>query len=557
MPFNPLQYPLANMPPRLVSPFSNWLGHVPFAFALVQMARPRSVVELGVLQGDSYCAFCQAVAALQYSAQCRGIDLWPTDPQAGFNGEEMLAALRQFHDPEFGRFSQLIRTHFQQAAAQFPDGTVDLLHLDGQPSYAALKQDLAVWLPKLSPRAIVLLHGTNLNVQDGGAKKLWAELSNQNRPSFAFEHAGGLGVLATGTQTPPAVLEFLNDARSNPQVIRAHFARLGEAIELLQQQRRTANVLIHAQAGINDWKSRAGHWVDPKGIDMQLANADTTRFADTVAEQVRFIINDDLATRAKLAAPVPSETEQRPPAQSFSVIICSVDNAKFAEVEKMYRRLLGESAQIIRIPDARGMCEGYNRGIAQSTGDVLIFSHDDIEILSNDFAPILLGHLQNYDLIGVAGTTRLVAGHWVAAGPPYLFGQVPEPSPQGGFVIQYFGGFGRVCPDIQALDGLMFAARRAVVDKIKFDQSFDGFHLYDLDFTFTAHNAGFKLAVARDLFVLHASSGNFDNRWKHYSDLFQRKWAGKLQPHPNRQFHNCIVQVKSKDQIVEAMKLTL
>jgi GT2 family glycosyltransferase len=557
MPFNPLQYPLANLAPRLVSPYSSWMGHAPFAFALVQMARPRSIVELGVLQGDSYCAFCHAVAILQYPAQCRGIDLWPHDPQSGLDAEAMLTALRQFHDPEYGRFSQLIRAHFHQAVNQFPAASIDLLHLDGQPSYAALKQDLQVWAPKLSDKAIVLLHGTNLNVSDGGAKKLWAELSNQNRPAFAFEHAGGLGVLAWGSQTPPPVMEFLQEGRASPQAIRAHFARLGEAIELLQKQRRASGVLINAQASINDWKTRSGHWVDPKGIDVQLANTDVARFAETVADQVRFLINDDLATRAKLTTPTQAETAPRGAAKSFSVIICSVDNARFTAVEQMYRRVLGESVQIIRIPDARGMCEGYNRGIAQSTGDVLIFSHDDVEVLSDDFAARLAGHLENYDLVGVAGTTRLVAGHWVAAGPPYLFGQVPEPSPQGGYVVQFFGGFGRVSPNIQALDGLMFAARRAVVDKIKFDQSFDGFHLYDLDFTFTAYNAGFKLAVARDLFVLHASSGNFDNRWKHYSEMFQRKWAGKLQPHPNRQFHNCVVQVRSKDEIIEAMKQTL
>jgi GT2 family glycosyltransferase len=555
MPFNPLQFPLAYMPPRVVSSFSAWVGHIPFAFALVQMARPRSTVELGVQQGDSYFAFCQAVGALQYPAQCRGIDLWPNTPQAG--GEEMYNAIRPFHDQEFGRFSQLIRAHFHQAVNAFAAGSVDLLHLDGQPTYAALKQDLQVWSPKLSDRAIVLLHGTMLNVPDGGAKKLWAELSSQNRPSFAFEHAGGLGVLAWGSQPPAAVLDFLKEARSDPRAIRTHFARMGEGIELLQRQRQAASVLINTQAGINDWKTRAGHWVDPKGIDVQLANSDLARFADSVSEQVRFVINDDLMTRAGLAAPVPVEAPPRAPAKSISVIICSVDNARFAAVESMYRRVLGESAQIIRIPDAKGMCEGYNRGIAQSTGDVLIFSHDDVEFLTDDFAARLLGHLENFDVVGVAGTTRLVAGAWVLAGPPYVFGQVAEPAQQGGYAILYFGGMGRVCPNIQALDGLMFAARRAVVEKVKFDETFDGFHLYDLDFTFSAYNAGFKLAVARDLFALHFSSGNFDTRWQQYAERFVRKWAGKLQPHPNRAFQNAFLFLPSKDQIVDAMKQTL
>jgi len=319
-----------------------------------------------------------------------------------------------------------------------------------------------------------------------------------------------------------------------------------------------ANSLLNMQAFINDWKRQAGHWVDPKGIDVNLANTDGPRFSVSVLEQLRFVLHDDLNVRKQLAAPPPITTTESPALRSFSVIICSVDNARFTAVDAMYRRILKDCpTQIIRISDAKSMCEGYNRGIDQSTGDVLIFSHDDVEILNDDFAVKLLKHLEKFDLVGVAGTTRLCAGHWVAAGPPYLFGQVPEPAPQGGYVVQMFGGAGPVCENIQAVDGLMFAVRRSLVEKIRFDESFDGFHLYDLDFSATAHAAGYKLAVARDLFVIHASAGNFDNRWKQYAEKFERKWAGKLPPHPRRQFHNCVVVVPTKDEIVEVMKATV
>jgi hypothetical protein len=559
MPFNPLQYPLINMPPRLVSMFSHWVGHIPFAFGLMQMARPRTVVELGTAHGDSYFAFCQAVVAIQLQSQtrCWAIDMWPNDQPAGHNGDEILASLKPLHDAELAVFSTLIRSSFDQAAPNFKPVSIDLLHMDGNPSYPALQHDLHTWLPRMSDRGIILLHGISMHVADGGAKKLWAELS-MNRPHFAFEHAGGLGVVAVGANVPKPVLEFLRDANTDPRAIQTCFARLGQTIEMFQGQRRMANSLLNMQAFINDWKRQAGHWVDPKGIDVNLANTDGARFSVSVFEQLRFALNDDLNVRKQLT-PLPHIAPTEIPApRSFSVIICSVDNARFAAVDAMYRRILKDyPAQIIRISDAKGMCEGYNRGIDQSTGDALIFSHDDVEILNDDFAVKLLKHLEKYDLIGVAGTTRLCAGHWVAAGPPYLFGQVPEPAPQGGYVVQLFGGAGPICENIQAVDGLMFAVRRSVVEKIRFDESFDGFHLYDLDFSATVHAAGYKLAVARDLFVIHASAGNFDNRWKQYAEKFEKKWAGKLPPHPRRQFHNCVVVVPSKDEIVEVMKVTI
>jgi hypothetical protein len=562
MPFNPLQYPLENLQPRLVSAFSSWLGHIPFAFALVQMARPRTIVELGVLQGDSYYAFCQAAAALQLPVRCWGVDLWPGDPQAGINGDEMLTALKQLHDPEMGRFSQLIRSSFQQAAGQFTPGSIDLLHLDGNPSYAALRQDLNTWLPKMSDRGIILLYGINRQSPDGGAKKLWAELSSQNRLSFAFEHAGGLGVFAWGNAVPAPVSEFLREGKTDPRAIRAHFARLGESIELTQIQRRLIQSLVNTQISLNEWKKKAGHWVDPKGVDVRMAHVDTVRFSNTVGDQVRFALTDDLLVRGKSAAadtPGTAATEpaDRPAAvpTTFSVIICSIDSAKFTAAEQMYRRLLGDSAQIIRIPDARGMCEGYNRGIDQSTGELLIFSHDDVEILSPDFAQKLQKHLQTFDMVGLAGTTRLCGGAWVIAGPPYVFGQVAEPTPEGDYAMQFFGGSGPVVGGIEAVDGLMFAVRRAVVEKVRFDESFDSFHLYDLDFSASVGAAGFRLAVARDIWSLHSSAGKFDQRWQFYASKFEQKWAARLKPKTNRPFHNAIVRVRTKDEIVEVARI--
>ena len=63
MRFNPLDHPLALLMPKYLSDTPTWLGHIPFAFTLIEMTEPRTVVELGTFKGDSYLAFCQAVAA--------------------------------------------------------------------------------------------------------------------------------------------------------------------------------------------------------------------------------------------------------------------------------------------------------------------------------------------------------------------------------------------------------------------------------------------------------------------------------------------------------------
>jgi tetratricopeptide (TPR) repeat protein len=112
-----------------------------------------------------------------------------------------------------------------------------------------------------------------------------------------------------------------------------------------------------------------------------------------------------------------------PDATMISVIICSIDDAKFERVSRNYATLLaGTPYEIIRIPDARSLCEGYNRGVRQSRGDLLVFSHDDIEILTTDFAARLRSHLANYDMIGVVGASLVSGSTWISAGWPHCHG---------------------------------------------------------------------------------------------------------------------------------------
>src|SRR4051812_22437914 len=99
----------------------------------------------------------------------------------------------------------------------------------------------------------------------------------------------------------------------------------------------------------------------------------------------------------------------------LSIIICSIDDAKFSATEQMYARLLpAGSYEMIRIPDAKGLAQGYNRGIRLSRGEHLLFVHDDLEILSEDFADRFFAHMEKCDVLGLAGTTSLTGSSWIA-----------------------------------------------------------------------------------------------------------------------------------------------
>ncbi|HXE55267.1 MAG TPA: glycosyltransferase [Tepidisphaeraceae bacterium] len=240
----------------------------------------------------------------------------------------------------------------------------------------------------------------------------------------------------------------------------------------------------------------------------------------------------------------------------ISIIICSITPEKFSRVSENYRRLLGdEPHEIIGIHDAKSLAEGYNRGVAQSKGDLLIFSHDDIEILAPDFRERLLGHMKECDVLGVAGTTRLVGGRWPAAGPPFLYGQIAQLNPYDNKTdILVFGTPARRIVGMKALDGVFLCTYRKVVEAIPFDQdNFSGFHLYDIDFTFRAHLAGLRVAVCCDLHILHESYGNLNREWSRYEQLFTLKHGIHLDPPVGHAFRISILKLRNRDRMLELM----
>ena len=141
--------------PERLTHMESWHRHMPFAFALLAMLRPKVFVELGSHWGDSYCAFCQGVVAQQLDTLCYAVDTWQGDEHAGHYGNEVFEDLSAWHNPRFGSFSTMLRMMFDKALAHFTDNNVDLLHIDGLHTYEAVKHDFDTWLPKMSAEGVV------------------------------------------------------------------------------------------------------------------------------------------------------------------------------------------------------------------------------------------------------------------------------------------------------------------------------------------------------------------------------------------------------------------
>lgn len=234
-------------PARVVEPIS-WVGHIPFAFWIVEALKPRIFVELGTHTGNSYFAFCQSVAQHKLDTRCYAVDTWQGDPHAGFYDNQVFEDVSAYHNLHYEAFSRLLRMTFDDAVCHFSDRSIDLLHIDGLHTYEAVRHDFELWLPKMSERGVVLFHDINVRAHDFGVWKFWEEACRQY-PHFSFDHSNGLGVLVTGIGQESVFVSMFNDFTStdNQFLYKTFFLRLGRIIEIDLQMKIIERQLLESE----------------------------------------------------------------------------------------------------------------------------------------------------------------------------------------------------------------------------------------------------------------------------------------------------------------------
>ena len=221
-------------PIRVTIP-GTWTGHIAFAFWLVKALTPRIFVELGTHTGNSYSAFCQAIARFGLSSRAFAVDTWQDGDNVATRDDMTFKELGDFHERHFASFSKLVRSSFDEARTYFGDGSIDLLHIKGLHTYEAAKHGFELWLPALSSRAVVLFSHIDVRESDSGVWRFWEELTHLY-PSFAFHHSGGLGVLGAGLDQPSVMRHLFELGSAHPsceaELFRRIFAVRGTTFQL-------------------------------------------------------------------------------------------------------------------------------------------------------------------------------------------------------------------------------------------------------------------------------------------------------------------------------------
>lgn len=175
------------------------------------------------------------------------------------------------------------------------------------------------------------------------------------------------------------------------------------------------------------------------------------------------------------------------------------------------------SDELILIQNPQSIAKAYNEGQTKAKNDIKCYIHSDIKILNMQLFRNKLIHNCNkrIGMVGVIGSkTRTIPwpdGHRIGSLDIRILGTL-DFSPGGTCMF---------------LDGIMLATYQ----KIKWDESYPGFHMYDMDICSQMLDEGLPnlcLSSGKDM-LYHDADYNKLIAWNECISIFHNKWNKKFQ----------------------------
>lgn len=197
-------------------------------------------------------------------------------------------------------------------------------------------------------------------------------------------------------------------------------------------------------------------------------------------------------------------------------VICSTRaiNNSFIEMIKKTSGLPNIEILIYENNNEYSLTKIYNKGLNESTNELVVFIHDDIIIKTKNWGKILLKHYNttDYGILGVAGTKKLTeTGVWWA-NRESMYGNVSHTDGKKVWNSEFSYNFGNRIKDVVVVDGVFFSCDKTKIKKT-FDESYPGFHYYDISFCFDNFKEEVKIGVHFDISIIHKSVGEVNDSW--------------------------------------------
>lgn len=157
----------------------------------------------------------------------------------------------------------------------------------------------------------------------------------------------------------------------------------------------------------------------------------------------------------------------------------------------------------------------YNKGLSESNNDILVFMHDDVQILTNNWGRLLLKHYNSshYGILGVAGTKNLNSNGIWWSNKESMYGRVYHTDGKKEWLSEYSNNFFDKIKEVVVVDGVFISCSKSRI-KEKFNEYYDGFHFYDISFCFDNFKSNVSIGVISNISILHKSVGQTNQQWE-------------------------------------------
>ena len=170
------------------------------------------------------------------------------------------------------------------------------------------------------------------------------------------------------------------------------------------------------------------------------------------------------------------------------------------------------------------ICQAYNKGVKMAKYPYLCFMHEDIVFYTEGWGTMAIDAMSDSDvgMLGVQGCTYFDEStiYWTMSGfrkaNTILPGQI-EKKKEDDYPIS--GN------DVVIVDGMWMFTRKELFQDIHWDeQTYHGFHMYDLDMCMQIVSRGMKIRLVDKVWIQHNSYGNWNADFFQGCLLFHNKW---------------------------------
>ncbi len=221
----------------------------------------------------------------------------------------------------------------------------------------------------------------------------------------------------------------------------------------------------------------------------------------------------------------------------ISIVICCRGSKISSELEDNIAKTIGVDYEIICIDNSdnqHSIFEAYNIGVHKAKYDLICFMHDDILFHTKYWGEKLVTFFydSNIGMVGISGPTYIskIPGVWWGINNYNITNSTRQYNidtdrfnrTKHHLVVN--NPYKEKVSEVVALDGVFFCIPKRLFETISFDESYGGFHFYDLDISMQIKQSGYKILCIYDILIEHISRVNLYKEWICASRKFFTKW---------------------------------